>query len=83
MNDVTLRSEVKSAAVAGGLVMEVTGTGRTEQAIRRMAVPHAAELNKMPEWSARTKEIRGKLGLQLSPSSSCCLHQSMFPMEAS
>jgi len=63
MNEVTLRSEVKSAVVPGGLVMEVTGTGRTEQAIRRMVVPHTVELNKMPEWSAQTEQIPGGLRL--------------------
>lgn len=63
MNDVMLRSEVKSAVVPGGLAMQVTGAGRTEQAIRRMVVPHAAELNKMPEWSAQTEQIPGGLRL--------------------
>jgi hypothetical protein len=63
MNDVTLRSEVKSADVPGGLVMEVTGTGRTEQAIRRMVAPHTVELNKMPAWSAQTEQIPGGLRL--------------------
>jgi len=43
--------------------MEVTGTGRTEQAIRRMVVPHAVELNGMPEWSATTEQIPGGLRL--------------------
>ena len=61
MNDVTLQSEVKSVVVPGGLVMEVTGTGRTEQAIRRMVVPHTVELNKMPAWSAQTEQIPGGL----------------------
>ena len=61
MNDVTLRSEVKSAVLPGGLTMEVTGSGRTEQAIRRMVVPHTFELNKMPEWSAQTEQIPGGL----------------------
>ena len=63
MNDVTLRSEVKATPVPGGLTMEVTGTGRTEQAIRRMVVPHAVELNGMPEWSATTEQIPGGLRL--------------------
>jgi hypothetical protein len=63
MNDVTLRSEVKSVSITGGLAADVTGTGRTEEAIRRMVVPHAAELNAMPEWSARTEEIPGGLRL--------------------
>ena len=63
MNDVTLRSEVKATAVPGGLMMDVTGTGRTEQAIRRMVVPHTVELNSMSQWSARTEEIPGGLRL--------------------
>jgi hypothetical protein len=63
MNDVTLRSEVKSTVVPGGLAMDVTGTGRTEGAIRRMVSPHSGELNKMPEWSASTEEIPGGIRL--------------------
>ncbi len=63
MNDVTLRSEVKSAAIPGGLSMDVTGTGRTEQAIRGMVGPHAKELDQMKEWSARTEVIPGGLRL--------------------
>ena len=50
MNEVVLRSEVKQTPVAGGLAMEVTGAGRTERAIRAMVVPHATELDRMPEW---------------------------------
>ena len=63
MNDVTLRSEVKATAVPGGLTMEITGTGRTDRAIRRMVVPHSVELNGMPEWSATTEQIPGGLRL--------------------
>ncbi len=57
MNDVTLRSNVKAENIPGGLSMDVTGVGRTGQAIRRMVGPHVNELNAMPEWSARTEEI--------------------------
>jgi hypothetical protein len=63
MNEVTLRSEVKSDAVPGGLAMDVTGPGRTEQAIHRMVMAHTAELNKLPEWSAKTEPIPGGLRL--------------------
>jgi len=57
MHEVVLRSAVRPARVQGGLTMEITGTGRTEQAIRAMVVPHAIELDRMPEWSARTEAI--------------------------
>jgi len=63
MNEVVLRSVVKQTPVPGGLAMEVTGTGRTEQAIRAMVVPHAVELDRMPEWSARTEPITGGVRL--------------------
>jgi hypothetical protein len=66
MNDVTLRSEVKATVVPGGLAMDVTGSGRTEQAIRRMVVPHTVELNSMSQWSARTEEIAGGLRLTVT-----------------
>jgi hypothetical protein len=63
MNEVVLRSEVKQTPVPGGLAMEITGTGRTERAIRAMVVPHAAELDRMPAWSARTEPIAGGIRL--------------------
>jgi len=63
MNEVMLRSAVKQAPVPGGLAMDITGAGRTEQAIRAMVVPHAAELDRMAEWSARTETITGGVRL--------------------
>jgi len=57
MNEVVLRSVVNQTPVPGGLAMEITGTGRTEQAIRAMVVPHAVELDRMAEWSARTETL--------------------------
>ena len=46
--------------------MDVTGAGRTEQAIRRMVVPHTVELNSMSQWSAATQEIPGGLRLTVT-----------------
>jgi hypothetical protein len=63
MNEVVLRSSIKPTPVTGGLAMEITGSGRTEQAIRATAVPHAAELDRMPEWSAKTETIPGGVRL--------------------
>ncbi|MEX2146924.1 MAG: hypothetical protein WED01_07925 [Candidatus Rokuibacteriota bacterium] len=57
MNEVVLRSAVRQSPVPGGLAMEVTGTGRTGQAIASMVVPHAAELDRMSEWAAKTETI--------------------------
>jgi hypothetical protein len=63
MNEVILHSVVKQTSIAGGLAMEISGSGRTEQAIRAMVVPHAAELDRMPEWSATTVIIQGGVRL--------------------
>ena len=66
MNEVVLRSQVKQSGVPGGLVMDVTGTGRTEQAIREMLVPHAAELDQMPAFTAKTELISGGVRLTVT-----------------
>ena len=63
MHEVMLRAAVNPVPVPGGLAMEVTGTGRTEQAIRAMVVPHAAELDRMPAWSATTEPMAGGVRL--------------------
>jgi hypothetical protein len=63
MNEVTLRAGVKAEPVPGGLRMDITGTGRTEEAIRRMVGPHTVELNGMPQWTATTEQIPGGLRL--------------------
>jgi len=63
MNEVVLRSAVRQTPVSGGLAMEITGTARTEQAIRAMVVPHAVELDRMPSFAARTDTIPGGVRL--------------------
>jgi hypothetical protein len=66
MNEVVLRAAVKASSVPGGLAMEITGPARTEQAIRAMVAPHAEELDRMPEWTARTEPIAGGLRLTVT-----------------
>jgi hypothetical protein len=63
MNEVVLRSVVKQTPVPGGLAMEITGSGRTEQAIRAMVVPHAIELDRMPPFTAKTEILPGGVRL--------------------
>ena len=69
MNEVVLRSRVRQTSVPGGLAMDVTGTGRTEQAIRAMLVPHAAELDRMPTFATRTASIPGGVRLTVTAKS--------------
>lgn len=63
MNEVVLRSVVTQGPVPAGLAMEITGSGRTAQAIRAMVVPHATELDRMAEWSAKIETIPGGVRL--------------------
>jgi hypothetical protein len=57
MDEVVLRASLKATQVLGGLSMDVTGTGRTAQSIRAMVIPHSAELDAMPTWSAKAEPI--------------------------
>jgi hypothetical protein len=63
MNEVVLRSDVSQTPVPGGLAMEITGAGRTERAVRAMVAPHAAELDRLPDWTARTEAVAGGIRL--------------------
>jgi len=66
MNEVVLRSAVKSRPVPRGLAMDITGAARTERAIRAMVVPHSAELDRMSPWTARAEPILGGLRLTVT-----------------
>ena len=57
MNEVTLHAEAASKTVEGGLEIAVTDDGSTRDAIRRMLPAHAAELNLMSDWTARTAPL--------------------------
>lgn len=57
MNDVVLGAAVRQEAVPGGARLDVTGTGRTRDAIRRMLAAHATQLDAMPEYAARAEEL--------------------------
>jgi len=57
MNDVTLQADVATKPVDGGLEIAVTGSGRTLNAIQRMVPAHAAEINGLNGWSAKTAPL--------------------------
>lgn len=52
MDEVTLRADAVTEPIRGGVVVAVTGTGRTQEAIRRMVPAHAVELDKVEGWEA-------------------------------
>lgn len=55
MDDVTMRAAVTPQTIDGGVVFAVTGTGRTRDAIRRMAIAHGMTVTPADgfTWSAR------------------------------
>lgn len=56
MEQVTLRSTVRSSPVPGGAVFAVSGTGRTRDAIRRMAREHGHMVTGVTWTTAETPE---------------------------
>ncbi|HVZ48786.1 MAG TPA: hypothetical protein VG916_08390 [Gemmatimonadaceae bacterium] len=57
MDNVVMRAKVKQVNVAGGVSLDVTGTGETVGAIRRMLTMHAMALNEDGAWRAQATEI--------------------------
>jgi hypothetical protein len=66
MNDVTLKSDVKTTPIEGGIEATVTGTGRTVEAIQRMVIAHATELSKMNGWTAKADKISSGVRLTVT-----------------
>jgi hypothetical protein len=57
MDEVTIHAVVAQRNVPGGLEMEVTGAGRTADAIKRMAINHSRMLDQEGEYRAAAQEI--------------------------
>lgn len=57
MHELTLRATAAERKVDSGLQIDVTGTGRTGDAIGRMLPAHGRELNGLTNWRATTETI--------------------------
>ena len=66
MDDVTMRANVVSRNVAGGLQMDITGTGRTAAAIKRMVKSHAHVLEEHTPYQPVLKDIAGGVRLTVT-----------------
>jgi hypothetical protein len=66
MDDVIMRSTVRQKPVDGGLEIEVTGTGKTALAIRRMAVSHTRSLDQGAVYRASATELPGGARLTIT-----------------
>lgn len=56
MDEVIMRSVVSQRNVDGGIAMQITGTGRTVDAIRRMTKSHASVLDGGPDYRASVRD---------------------------
>ena len=70
MNEVTLKAEAVERRVENGLQVDVTGSGRTLDAIKRMIPAHGSELNRLPNWRATTEQLPNGVRLIVLSSSS-------------
>ena len=57
MNEVTLKAVAVARPVDNGLQVDVTGSGRTLDAIRRMVPAQGRELSQLRDWHAATETI--------------------------
>lgn len=65
MDEVTLRSAVTTRQIPGGIEVDVTGTGRTSDAIRRMTRSHATTLEGASPYRMTVTDIQGGVRAQI------------------
>jgi hypothetical protein len=56
---VTLHSEVKAEPIDGGMMFTITGAPPVRDAIRRIALAHAATMNRVGGWQLAAAQIEG------------------------
>jgi hypothetical protein len=57
MNEVTLNAKAVATPVDGGVRYEVSGEGRTVEAIRRMIPAHTHEIDGVNGWTAKAEPV--------------------------
>lgn len=69
MDNVTLRAEVKSEPLSGGMKFTIAGTGPVKDSIQRMVTAHAATINGVGHWqfTASTTETGATLTMMTPP----------------
>jgi hypothetical protein len=63
MDDVMLRAVVVQRNVPGGVQLDITGTGRTAAAIKRMVTSHAHVLGEHTPWQPTVRNVTGGVRL--------------------
>lgn len=59
MDEVTLRASIRAEAIAGGVRYNVTGEGRTRDAIQRMVLGHASAMGDAEHWTMTAERSAG------------------------
>ena len=57
MDEVTMRAAARKEAIGNGLRIEISGSGRTLEAIQRMVPDHAREIDGINGWTVRTTSM--------------------------
>jgi len=66
MDEVTMRSVATSRNVDGGISIDITGSGNTVSAIRRMVTSHATMLDSRADYSANASELTNGVRLTVT-----------------
>jgi hypothetical protein len=69
MDEVTMRAEAHKEPVDNGLRIEITGAGRTLEAIQRMVPDHAHDIDGMNGWAVRSETIPNGVVLTVTATS--------------
>jgi hypothetical protein len=66
MDDVVMRATVVQKVVPGGIQLDITGTGRTAAAIKRMVTSHAHVLDEHTDYKPVVKAVAGGVRLTVT-----------------
>ena len=67
MDNVTLRADVKSEPIDGGMRFAVSGTGTVTDSIRRMVAAHSTTMTGVDGWQFEASEIERGAALVVRP----------------
>lgn len=66
MNQLIMNADVKEEDVSGGLIIHVSGSGRSLQAIQRMVPAHASVIDQLNGWTVRAELTQNGVRLMVT-----------------
>ena len=70
MDEVTMRADARKEPIDNGLRIEITGTGRTLEAIQRMVPTHAHDIDGKNGWTVRAEAMPNGVVLTVTATNS-------------